>query len=246
MDQASFHQTENTYSRASTLEKVRRLYDFEVTKKLQILDAGCGDGKIGGELVALGHEVHGMDVARDALAHAAHKGVMPHTADIEKLWPFTDRRFDVVLLLDVIEHVYDPEQLLHEAKRVLKPDGVILLTELNHFGVRNRLRYLTGRSGIVHWNHTEHYQPWRYSHIRFMRLEEALRLINVTGLSATAIQLNFMGDGIVPARLLPKMARRKLLRTWPNLFSGKFVFRLERKRDVAPRYILVDRTPKGL
>jgi len=92
----------------------------------QILDIGCGDGV----LLSLikNATLYGIDLDKDSLSYAATKvkaKLVQATAD--KL-PFKANFFDVVLATEIIEHLEQPEKLIQEAKRVLKPSGCLILT----------------------------------------------------------------------------------------------------------------------
>lgn len=86
------------------------------------LEVGSGSGRFSG---ALGAEV-GVDPARCALALAAGRGVHVVTARAETL-PFRDAAFGAVLFVTALCFVADPLAALLEARRVLVPDGRIVL-----------------------------------------------------------------------------------------------------------------------
>lgn len=102
-----------------------------------VLDVGCGfgfvlshlDGKVR-RLVGVDMNADGLEIARKAAPSAE----LVHQTAAEL--PFPDSSFDVVVLSDVIEHVGDQNQALvvSEARRVLKPDGKLILT-VPHTGV---------------------------------------------------------------------------------------------------------------
>lgn len=59
---------------------------------------------------------------------------------------FKDSGYDVVLLIDVLEHLHDPKQVLLECYRVLSPGGLIVITTPNMVNLRNRVFAIFGRS----------------------------------------------------------------------------------------------------
>ncbi len=90
-----------------------------------MLDLGCGDGRIAGALAAAGAEVDGVDPSEVALdrARAAQPGIeFVRPADDGAL-PFADGTFEVVVCINVLEHVADTQRLMSEARRVLAPGG---------------------------------------------------------------------------------------------------------------------------
>lgn len=92
----------------------------------EILDAGCGTGRNLIEYGRLGDAV-GIEPSPDAIAFCAERGLTAIAAGVEEL-PFQDDRFDLVLMLDVLEHVADDGAALRELRRVTKPGGALVLT----------------------------------------------------------------------------------------------------------------------
>jgi SAM-dependent methyltransferase len=109
----------------------------------RILDLGCRTGALA-RAYAPGNEVVGLDVDREALAEAAALGIETVWADAEEPLPFADASFDVVVAAELLEHVREPEQLVAEIGRVLRPAGTIAGSVPNSYRLKNRLRFLSG------------------------------------------------------------------------------------------------------
>ena len=90
-----------------------------------MLDLGCGDGRIAGALAAAGAEVTGVDPSEVALerARSAHPDLRFELPAEDGSLPFTESAFDVVVCVNVLEHVADTQRLMSEARRVLAPGG---------------------------------------------------------------------------------------------------------------------------
>ena len=117
------------------------------------LDAGCGDGRFLAALTALGPvpaRVVGIDIADSILATArtatAAAGLDPELVrgNLERL-PLGDAEFDVVVSIQVLEHLLDPAAGVRELGRVLRPGGTLLLT------TDNRARRLTQALNGPRW-----------------------------------------------------------------------------------------------
>ena len=89
-----------------------------------VLDAGCGTGAFAASLAEDGARVVAVDAHPPDTAPA---GLQLARADVGAL-PFADATFDIVLLLDVLEHVADEGAVLRETARVLKPAGTLIVT----------------------------------------------------------------------------------------------------------------------
>ncbi len=249
MAEFDYHSKTATFAEQSTFEKVRRLHQFDGSNGLNILDVGCGSGILDEELAALGHSVTGLDShvpSGSASSYSALGAWRFIQTDINSAWPVDDGTFDLVICTDVPEHMYDPTHVLDEARRVLMPEGKLIFGVPNHFDIRQRLRQLSGK-GIVHWDNVQYgHTAWDYGHIRFFTIKELEKQFADSGWHIDTRQLNFMGAGIIPGRFLPAFIKRALLKLWPGLFSGKFVYSLSLEPVREIKYILVAQTKKGM
>ena len=116
----------------------------------RVLDVGCGDGFFlaeldrRGRLSERGWELQGIDVSPAVIANAQRWPYAFEQANLEQGIPFPDGSFDVVTAGEVIEHVYDPDRLLRESHRVLRPGGSLLITTPNLQAWYNRILFLAG------------------------------------------------------------------------------------------------------
>lgn len=93
-----------------------------------ILDVGCGTGWFSRRATERGAKVTSLDIGVSLLQQTLHKAdVLPTVGDALHL-PFADRTFDVVVSSEVIEHTADPQQAIAEMARVLRTNGVLVVT----------------------------------------------------------------------------------------------------------------------
>lgn len=111
-----------------------------------LLDVGCGDAAITLQIKnALGCEVKAVELSAQNVAIAKSKGINAKQVDLNKgKLPFKEKSFEAVFAGEVLEHVIDSEGLLLEMKRVLKKNGVIIITVPNVASWYNRLLMLFG------------------------------------------------------------------------------------------------------
>jgi 2-polyprenyl-3-methyl-5-hydroxy-6-metoxy-1,4-benzoquinol methylase len=112
---------------------------------MRLLDVGCGTGHQLRNLNDAGFAVTGVDGSEDMLAHARelNPGAELRQANVDAL-PFPDASFDVVICLEVLRYLPDPQPCLSEIRRVLRPGGKALVTatplfNLNGYAIVNRL-----------------------------------------------------------------------------------------------------------
>lgn len=108
----------------------------------RILDVGCGAGLISEGLAKAGARVTGIDMNPAALAaakaHGAHLAIDYRHASIEDLAEKTPEAFDVVVCMELLEHVPSPESIISASARLLRPGGSLFLATVN----RTLLAYL--------------------------------------------------------------------------------------------------------
>ena len=104
---------------------------------LSLLDIGCGGGLIAEPMRRLGFTVTAVDASAEnigtARAHADQQGldIAYRAATVEQLEAGGAGPFDVVLTMEVIEHVADPEAFIRACSRLVKPGGMMIVATLN-------------------------------------------------------------------------------------------------------------------
>lgn len=124
----------------------------------RVLDLGCRYGALTRAYVE-GNDVVGVDVDRDALTEAAKLGIETRWADADAPLPFEDKSFDVVVAGELLEHVREPNRLVGESRRVLRPGGTFVGSVPNAFRLKNRLRFLAGRKPEDDPTHIHMFSP---------------------------------------------------------------------------------------
>ncbi len=145
------------------------------------LDIGCGAGLASEPLARLGAAVTAVDAAVENIAvardHAAAMGLAIdyRHGGVEAL---DEPAFDLIVSLEVIEHVTDPALFLHHVARLLKPDGLLILSTPNRTPL-SRLTIVTLAEGLGQIPKGTH--DWS----RFITPAELTELLAAQGLSVS-------------------------------------------------------------
>jgi SAM-dependent methyltransferase len=110
----------------------------------RVLDLGCRDGALTAAYLE-GNELVGVDADREALAEAARLGIETRWADLEQPLELGDESFDVVVAGELLEHLRDPQRLVADVRRVLRPGGTFVASVPNAYRLKGRLLFLFGR-----------------------------------------------------------------------------------------------------
>ena len=114
----------------------------------RVLELGCSTGYMTQWLAAAGCDVTGVEVSPEAAEEArqwANEVVVGDLDSLDLEAQFGDRRFEVVLCGDVLEHLRDPERVLVAARRLLEPGGFVVASVPNVAHGDVRLELLAGR-----------------------------------------------------------------------------------------------------
>ena len=121
-------------------------------KKLSLLDVGCGGGLIAEPMTRLGAKVTGIDASEKninvAKFHAEQMNLKINylCATPENL----NEQFDVILCLEIIEHVADVDLFIKSCAKLLKKDGIIFFATLNRTA-KSFLFAIVGAEYILNW-----------------------------------------------------------------------------------------------
>lgn len=159
---------------------------------LKILEIGCGNGFVASRLAEAGHNVTAIDVSHTGIdvARATYQrtGLRYHRASVYDVEAFAEfRDFDVVLSIEVIEHLQFPKAIFERAADVLKPGGCVLITTPYHGYVKNLVISLTDgwdRHLAVSWD-TGHLRFFSPRSMQKMAVEAGFDEVRWRGLGRT-------------------------------------------------------------
>ena len=149
---------------------------------LSVLDIGCGGGLIAEPLTRLGARVTAIDASAEAI-HVANRHATQMGLDINYLQTDVDdmaeegKSFDIVLNLEVVEHVTDAAEFLRSAARLVAPEGMMVAATLNRTLKAYALAVI-GAEYLLGWI-PRGTHDWR----RFIRPSELAGILRSAGLT---------------------------------------------------------------
>jgi SAM-dependent methyltransferase len=187
-----------------------------------VLELGCGAGRVSGYLVELARSLHGIDVSELMVDHCrqAYPAGKFTVMDLRDLSNFDDESFDCVFAANsVLDVLGDQErrEVLREVRRILRPDGVLAMASHNRAHIP-RLRKPTdirGARNLVRAFGKLVLMPWRLRNQRrlapLLRTESDYALVNDDAhdfrllhyyISNDAQRLQFEQEGFLPIECL--------------------------------------------
>jgi SAM-dependent methyltransferase len=144
--------------------------------RVKLLDIGIGDAVYESilEKTSLRKlEIYGVDISRKQLKRSEKYLTEGKVVDVDRTkLPYKDKYFDLVLLSEVLEHVFFPDRVLEEVVRVLKPGGYFILTFPNSAALQLRMSLLFfGYSPLLNY-------PQNEEHIRFFNFGDIVKMMN--------------------------------------------------------------------
>lgn len=189
----------------------------------RLLDVGCGTGALGQAIKSrYSAEVDGITYS-DEEHRVASKA-------LDRVWlgdlnTFAFEQlgvYDCIVCSHVLEHLYDPWDVLRRMKANLSPSGTLIVALPNALEIRTRLQFLRGRFRYSDWGILDR------THYRFFDLFSARELIDQAGFRID----HFSSEGSFPMPVLRPLLGNFAARidawanrTWPGLVAFQFVFR---------------------
>jgi 2-polyprenyl-3-methyl-5-hydroxy-6-metoxy-1,4-benzoquinol methylase len=161
----------------------------------RVLDLGCGNGELCGQLARAGYDVVGVEldsdgvrIARQAYPQIPFYNFGVHDDPQELLSREGGRTFDAVVSTEVVEHLFAPHLLTAYAFRLLAAEGSLIVSTPYHGYLKNLLLSI-----FNHWD--QHHGPlWHGGHIKFWSRRTLAQLLVDASFRVTG----FQGVGRVP------------------------------------------------
>lgn len=199
----------------SRIENIHKIFNSEFKKNnspFSILDVGCADGSISAHFLLPNVSVFGLDSSEHNVFLAQKKGINAVVGDISNCVPFSSNTFNMVLMGELIEHLFDPDFAIKEAYRVLKNDGSLVLTFPNISSLPNRVRLCLGYD-LMHFDvsvddrHGGHIRGFNSFNVKKILLKHNFKIVKIFGSSVSfnPFKRTNSNFGVFMGRLFPSV-----------------------------------------
>jgi 2-polyprenyl-6-hydroxyphenyl methylase/3-demethylubiquinone-9 3-methyltransferase len=163
---------------------------------LRILDIGCGGGILSEPLARLGAEIVGADPSEPNIAaaklHAAEAGLtVDYRATTAEALADADERFDVVLAMEVVEHVADLSLFIKRCAEMVRPGGLMITATLNRT-LKSFALAIVGAEYLLRWLPRGTHQWDKF--VTPNELEAVLERHGLTVLDETGVTYDLIAD----------------------------------------------------
>ncbi|MDP3792311.1 MAG: class I SAM-dependent methyltransferase [bacterium] len=177
----------------------------------KVLDIGCARGYVGSKIKAMGNYVVGVDISEPAIREAIRVLDKTYVFDLESLWPDFGHKFDLAILPEILEHVFDPVEVLKKVFSSLADGGEIIITTPNILLWTNRIKIMFGKFEYTDQGLMD------FGHIRFLTYKYLNKILKDSG-----FRLEKENHIIFPGKLT------KFLKFWPSLFATQFIIKAKK------------------
>ena len=233
MGKSNFYETGYYVGLASEPRFRKVLQIATKLKAKRFLDIGCGDGYYTLMLkqALKADEAVGIEISAEAIGALKNKGIEAWQLDIdEENFPFDNGYFDFIYCGEIIEHLFNPDHLLDEVRRVLKPGGKCIITTPNLAGWPNRLSLLLGYQPFATSVSPEHEgagklmlkgNEGQWGHIRVFTLKALKELVKIHSFkilqtTGCPVSINTSSSGFIVGSI---KAADNVMSAFPSLAS---------------------------
>lgn len=190
--------------------------NFITKSNAAVLDIGCGDGELGAWIKRHAQaNIHGIDISEASMEAARSKLDKVFCFDIENdKWPeeIKNTRYNYMIISEVLEHLYYPENLMKDIFNFIKEDTEIIISVPNILFWRNRISLLSGK-----FEYSDKGLMDR-GHIHFFSWESLRKMVENNGFIITDENHH-----------IPTKWTKFIGTIFPGLFAYQFIFKIKRR-----------------
>ena len=201
----NFYETddENSFCAERRLKKTLNVLDSLGKKNLNILELGCGAGQSSESILSIGHNYKGIDISNQLIDRAKNRckeyieidQANFYVQSVDDVLPIEESSQDVVLIIGMLQYVDDIDFCFNEIKRVLKPNGHIIICQTNMYHITE---FFQLRSLLVKLIYLFTSQEYEISNsIKALLLETKLKDYFKLNTNSRILKYNFIKKGYI-------------------------------------------------
>lgn len=183
-------------------------------KKGRVLDIGCRYGSLE-HILGKGFDYYGLDVIKYS-PHPKHLQLVDLNKCCKLKYP--NKFFDVIVATEILEHLFFIDEIADEMSRILKDNGIIIVSLPNDYQIDARIRFALGRSANTASPSNKFGHHWSFD-IRSSKdfLQKKFRILESVNVYASK-----------GARITPKIIKSVLMNMFPSLFITTTLYKVEK------------------
>lgn len=185
-----------------------------VNKKHKVLDLGCGTGDFLRLIKKNNNQIEGLEISKKVASIGIKRGLKIKIADLSKKFPYSKNTFDTITAGEIIEHIYDTDFFLEEIKRILKPNGNVIISTPNIATLGRRIMLLFGINPLIETSLQN-----ASGHIRYFTKKSLQQLLEKHSFKIDIFKsdvVNFSNNGkfksYLLAKIFPKLGARIIIK----------------------------------
>ncbi len=224
-----------------------------IPRRGKLLEIPAGEGALAWQLHKLHYEVTGGDIDPGFFKVAPIPCIR---LDMNQTFPLPDEQFDFISCIEGIEHLEDQFQFVRECHRVLRSNGILVMSTPNILNMASRLKYFfSGFYSLVPRPINEFSQVPVFDHIHPVTYYQLRYMLHTQGFIITDVTTDIVRRGAAPFYLLMPLIRLYSIRTMRKetnpqqraanreirriltsreLLLGRTLILVARKRDLQP------------
>ena len=191
----------------------------------KVLDIGASHGDLAVRLGALGKEVDVLENSDLSAKECEKKGLKVYRLDIETD-SFPDiGKFDVILMLEIVEHLLDPVNVLRRVAKLVSATGSVIISSPNAAYLKCRLQLFAGRVPSFGEDRSLAAEPRPYNllHKTPLSIPNLVDCVEMAGLRVIAIEAEEYTGSALWTKPVFTQVRTILRNAWPSLLAGSVI-----------------------
>ncbi len=187
-----------------------------VKKNSSVLDVGCDQGELRNYLPSVIY--YGLEVDKTSITKLKKKKIHVFERDLNKDKISLGKKFDYIIILDILEHLLDPAKVIRELKKHLTKNGKMIISLPNDYHFLNKFRFLMNKCLVD--------KPfWQYGHLHIFPIKAGEEYLKDNSLRILRTVILYPNK----PRLIPNPIKKVLAQISPNNFSRGKLYLVESK-----------------